>query len=92
MANRWQCPLCDEVDGLFERQTKIALDIAVASHILNHESRAGLVAVDRARLGCTDTACSLGKNRVYDIDAGKFVPRLTDFDRALLAGMRIKIE
>lgn len=88
----WDCPLCDAIEGRFERQTKVGLDIAIASHIIRHEERSGLRAVDRARLGCTETTCSLGKNRCYDPTAKDFVPRMTDFDRKLLIGMKVKLE
>ena len=89
---QWSCPLCEKVDGFFERQTELGLTIAVATHIINHEERAGLRAVDRARLTCCETSCSLGKNRKLDPDTQEFVPRLTEYDRKFLSGVRIKIE
>lgn len=92
MTHTWTCPLCEEVDGKIERQTRLALEVAMATHIMNHENSAGLRAVDRARLGCTDTTCSLGKGRAYDSSAQSFVPKLTDYDKKFLSGCKIKID
>lgn len=93
MSYKWSCPLCEPIDGQFERQTKFALDIATATHIISsHEDPAALRAVNSARLHCTETTCSLGKNRVYDSSASSFVPKLSEYDHKLLKGIKIKID
>lgn len=92
MSHKWTCPLCEEVDGKFERQTKLGLDMAVAAHILRHEHAAELRAVDRARKTCQSTDCSIGRNKFYDSASADFSPRLTDYDKKFLEGVRIKLD
>jgi hypothetical protein len=87
----WTCPLCAE-DGKIERGSDEFLDMAVASHILQHEQRAALKSVDAARLGCRTVGCEIGKNNKCYTTAGISSLTLTDFDRSLLAGMKISNE
>lgn len=92
MSHSWICPLCDEETGSFTRHTKLGLHVAVAEHILLHEDRAGLRAVDKARLECTDSTCSLGTRKQYDPSAVNMIPKLTEYDKKFLSGIRTKIE
>ncbi len=92
MSYFWDCPLCDEAGGHFERQTKFALDIATAAHITNHVDAGSLRAVDHARMTCHEMNCAIGKNKVYEGVSGIFAPRLTEYDRKFLNGIKIKID
>lgn len=85
---KFKCPLCDPV-VILTRSDQFALDIAIAAHIIHHEDEASLRAVDRARLGCQQVACSLGGGRMYHRENG-FEYRLTDYDEKFLSGIRIK--
>lgn len=86
----WQCPLCDEC-GYFERSTEDALDIACAAHILRHEEESALRAVDKARLECIQPECSLGCRKGYNSAAQIMCPKLTDYDKRFLSGVKISL-
>jgi hypothetical protein len=89
----WQCPLCSEEIGYFARHTKLGLHVAVAEHILHaHEEPAAQRAVDRARLECTQTECSLGCRKKYDVSDANMVPKMTEYDMKFLSGVKVKIE
>jgi hypothetical protein len=85
----WCCPLCTKEDGTIERGSQEHLDLAIANHVIGHEQRAALVAVDQARLGCPSPTCDIGRNMHYNKSLGCAELKLTDFDRRLLNGMRI---
>lgn len=73
-----------------EQPTEQLLNLVVASHILKHEERVALAAVDRARLQCQEINCAIGKRNYYTAVKGELT--LTDFDKSLLAGMKIAVE
>jgi hypothetical protein len=92
MTYEFICPLCEEFEGKFVRHTKLGLHVAVAEHILRHEERAGLRAVDKARLECVQTECSLGCRKKYDASDANMVPKMTEYDMKFCQGIKIKIE
>lgn len=84
----WKCPLCMDDLGKIERQTEFGLIVATANHMTIHMDEASLHAIDRARLQCTEVNCSIGKAQRYST-AG-IVPKLTDYDRKFLSGLKIQ--
>jgi hypothetical protein len=84
----WRCPLCAG-DAEFVRGTQEHLDMIVAAHILQHESKASLLAVDRARLSCPVPECSIGRKNHVNLSLGSAFLTLSDFDKTWLMGMRI---
>ena len=91
MVYTWQCPLCIDACGYFERLTELGLCVATATHIQMHMECASLCAVYNARLKCTETTCSLGTSKKLNMDSGLFEPRLTEYDIKFLNGLKIKI-
>lgn len=78
---------------MMTRGSQDHLDLAVAAHILSaHEEPSALRAVDKARLQCTNAACEIGRKNHQNLSIGKAELALTDYDKALLAGMRIAQE
>ena len=89
----WQCPLCDDQFGRVEADTEFGLEAKTANHITTqHEDSAAQRAVDRARLGCTDVNCSLGKSKIWDKYENMSVYKLTDFDKKFLDGIKVGYE
>jgi hypothetical protein len=88
----WRCPLCGPDDAVVSRGSAEHLEMAVAAHIVLHETRAGLKAVDAARISCRNAGCEIGKNNAIVSLTGNPNLQLTDFDKTLLAGMRISKE
>lgn len=87
----WKCPLCTE-DEPIVRGSSEHLEMAVASHIIGHEQRASLKAVDLARIGCRVAGCEIGRKNQLMLTAGTTALALSEFDKLLLAGMRIGID
>ena len=64
----------------------------IAAHVLQHEERAALRAVDRARLECTTIGCEIGRKNHQNLSIGNPNLTLTDFDKTLLAAMKINYD
>lgn len=87
---KWKCPLCPDANSVIERLSEAALNLAMMQHIIGHEERAAQRAVDKARLNCQSTDCSLGKSRHWSNEHKCMVPTFTDFDLRMLRELRIK--
>jgi len=88
---RWICPLCSIDVGSFERNSEEALEIVTAAHIIRHEEAASLRAVDAARLECTQAECSLGCRKGYNKNMEAMCPKLTEYDKKFLTGVKISL-
>ncbi len=84
----WACPICIPTFSI-SRYTQAALDISTSLHIRSHEHKAEALAVDRARNQCPSTQCTIGTNRTYNQTTHEWEPRLTEYDKKLLDGMKI---
>lgn len=84
----WRCPLCTEDDPI-TRGSQEFLDMAVAAHILSHESRAVLRGVDRARISCPFAQCEIGRSNHINKSTGSVELPLTEFDKTLLGAMKV---
>jgi hypothetical protein len=86
----WRCPLC--TDCKIVRGGEAYLELAVGEHIKQHEEKAALIAVDKARIQCKSTSCEIGRASHWNKTIGNSELLLTDFDVRLLQGMKIKGE
>jgi hypothetical protein len=84
----WTCPLCIG-DEPIVRGSEEFLQMAVASHLLFHEERAALKAVDRARIECRVAGCEIGKKNCLNLGTGNPCLALSEFDRTWLQAMKI---
>ena len=87
----WKCPLCLE-DEPITRGGQEFLDMAVAAHLLRHEERAALKAVDAARISCRVAGCEIGRKNNMNLSCGTAILTLSDFDQTLLRAMKIGVE
>ncbi len=74
----WECPACDEK---IEASGPDGLTWNVRQHILHHETRAGLKAVEQAKENCTRTYCGLNTLSPDE--------KITVHDRKYLGEMKI---
>lgn len=81
--------MCAPEVGTIKRGSQEFLEIAVGSHIMIHEQRAALAAVDKARLECRSTSCEIGRKNYVGLSIGNPSLNLSDYDRTWLSGMRI---
>jgi hypothetical protein len=81
----WRCPSCSKQ---VKADTDVALYWALRRHILEHEDRAALQAVDRMKARCYSPSCPLVGNH-FIIRGLDGLPILTDFDKQWLRGIKI---
>jgi hypothetical protein len=91
-AHTWRCPGCIEPFALISSPTVEGLEAATLNHIRSHESIASLQAVDAARIGCQNSACDIGKNKIWDLKQHRWCQKLTDFDKEFLAKAHIAVD
>ena len=82
---KWQCPACFGEESHVSAASEALLRLEIREHILRHEDRAGLRAVDTARLECQSIDCKIGKNgRVLNVRTNEWESKLSSYDRRLL--------